>query len=756
MESEARADLIGYSDRWSAAAGDAIRFHVSATDDYRADLVRLRHGSEDPHGPGFRETVIPDQLGRAIQGCEQQARAGSCLLVEDPPDLDRLDACTIAIWFWPTLLQQLTQGLVSSRQARGQPGWALLLDHGQLSFEGVLGGETICVSAGRAVRERSWYFGCVTVDRAGGAITVLQSPMLPLADDPSAAVAVHQLPGEISLASDVPLLIGAAGREPDHAARTWGSGHFNGKLEDPVIFAESFERTIEALRAAKEPLALAPDTCVAAWDFSHRIDSEVVIDKGPDQRHGRLINLPARGMVGRHWSGDYLDPRLAPREWSAIHFHADDLGDAGWETAFEYEVPDELQSGIYAARLRSRDGLEDHVPFVVRPRLGDPRASVALLVPTLTYLAYANYRFDPAFSEIGITGHRVESSPPDEWLLAHPEAAASVYDCHSDGSGYCYSSRLRPIPNFRPRAVEWTTGLPRHLAADLYIVDWLEEKNITFDVITDEDLDAQGVDLLEPYRAVLTGSHPEYVTESELDALDQYTHAGGRLMYLGGNGFYWVAGLDRQRRSYVEIRRGFAAARDWESHPGEIHLSTNGKPGGLWRHRGRPPNALLGVGFGAQGFDKAPGYRRSPESYNREVSWIFEGVEGDVIGDFGLHMGGAAGDEIDRYDEGRGSPPGTVVLASSAASYSRVYQPALEDIDIITPDLGNQGHPFVRADLAYRELAGGGAVFAASAISWAGSLSHDGYSNSVSQVTENVLRRFVGETRVGERQYSGS
>jgi N,N-dimethylformamidase len=34
-------------------------------------------------------------------------------------------------------------------------------------------------------------------------------------------------------------------------------------------------------------------------------------------------------------------------------------------------------------------------------------------------------------------------------------------------------------------------------------------------------------------------------------------------------------------------------------------------------------------------------------------------------------------------------------------------------------------------------------MFSVSAISWCGALSHDGYTNNVARVSENVLRRFL-------------
>ena len=45
--------------------------------------------------------------------------------------------------------------------------------------------------------------------------------------------------------------------------------------------------------------------------------------------------------------------------------------------------------------------------------------------------------------------------------------------------------------------------------------------------------------------------------------------------------------------------------------------------------------------------------------------------------------------------------------------------------------------------MAFFEGPEGGAVFSISSIAWCGSLSHDGYANNVSRITENVLRRFL-------------
>jgi N,N-dimethylformamidase len=203
-------------------------------------------------------------------------------------------------------------------------------------------------------------------------------------------------------------------------------------------------------------------------------------------------------------------------------------------------------------------------------------------------------------------------------------------------------------------------------------------------------------------------------------------------MYLGGNGFYWVTGVDPRYPHAVEVRRG-RAGDWWDNEPGEDVLTSTGEPGGLWRHRGHAPQELLGVGFAAQGWGPAPGYARLPDSYRDEASWVFEGVGTDPVGRCGLALGGAAGDEIDRADPGLGTPPGTLLLATSAGRHGHHYQPPTEEADL--------GRHTVRADMTLRVLGNGGAVFSAGSINWIASLACcDG---DIRRITRNVLSRFL-------------
>ncbi len=136
-------------------------------------------------------------------------------------------------------------------------------------------------------------------------------------------------------------------------------------------------------------------------------------------------------------------------------------------------------------------------------------------------------------------------------------------------------------------------------------------------------------------------------------------------MYLGGNGFYWRIAYHETLPGVLELRRAEDGIRDWVAEPGEYYHSFTGEYGGLWTRLGRPVQGLVGIGMAGQGFDVSGYYRRTEASRDRRAAFIFEGVDDDVIGDFGTIGGGAAGIEVDRHDRKLGSPPHTLIVATS-------------------------------------------------------------------------------------------
>jgi N,N-dimethylformamidase len=325
----------------------------------------------------------------------------------------------------------------------------------------------------------------------------------------------------------------------------------------------------------------------------------------------------------------------------------------------------------------------------------------------------------------------------------------STYDYHLDGRGCQYTSWRRPILNMRPR-YRHEFGSVWQFPADLQLVDWLTAQGFEFDVATDHDLMAEGADLFRRYNVVVTGSHPEYYTREMIDAWEDYLAEGGRGMYLAGNGMYWIASQHPQKPWLMEIRKGESGDQAWRARPGELHHSTNGERGGLWRMRARASAKVWGVVYTSHGLDVSTGFVQMPDAREPRLKWMFEGIGPDeVIGDFGLVGGGAAGLEVDRYDQALGTPPNTHLVASSYG-HTPNWGLVPEEQYFVHSGMNGPEHPLVRGDITYFSTKNGGAMFASSSMAWCASLSWNDYRNNVSLLTGNVLRRFAADGALEE------
>jgi len=733
--------IIGYADRWSVASGQTVNFMVSCLDEgFEAEIVRLTHGGPRPAGgaDAFDYEVVRE--AEPCPGGAQPLFPGSYARVDAEPGL-QAGELTLAAWIFPTLLGRSDkQGILGKTTTEQDHGFALYLDwRGRLGFDCVSRqGDTMSFAGGAPLELGRWHFVACSLSTAAGTLTLFQAAKGRGA--PGEHVVLASV-SDLAFECDAPLLIAGIALAPGNRGRRELVGGFNGKIDRPRIFGTAFDQDrLAEIQHAANP---ADAQLLADWDFTRDISSQRITDVSGSGLHGITVNGPLRAATGHNWSGNYLDYRMAPDEYGAIHFHADDMIDADWTAAVEFTPTEATRSGAYAAHVFCAGG-EDFIPFYVRPQMSRPAARVAFLAPTFTYMAYSNFETRAATDPEALTGRQAVHDPDDPYITDHPELGYSMYNSHLDGSGIARVSSRRPMIDIRPNYRFWLTEGGWAFSSDMYLIDWLEAEGIRYDVITDGDLHQEGVALLDGYRAVITGSHPEYVTGEMLDAIEQYTGTGGRVMYLGGNGFYWVTTVDPERSDVIEIRRGDSGTRTWTSRPGEVHHSTNGEPGGQWRQRGRPPHALFGVGFVAQGGGDAAAYVQTEEARSDQARFIFAGIEPDeVIGDFGNQLGGAAGAEIDRADTHLGTPPETLVVATSAGRHSDHFQRAVEEMEATLPGQGGTTCPEVRADMTLLETPQGGAVFSVGSISWSASLSHNAFDNNVARVTKNVLQRFL-------------
>ncbi len=109
--------ILGYADSWAIAPGETLSVMVSTYGPvrYRADLVRVICGDDDPDLGLFREEEIEAPFSGEYPGRLQPIDAGSYAVVPNSPELAALESFTVQAWIWPTTPHKGEQG------CRGEP-----------------------------------------------------------------------------------------------------------------------------------------------------------------------------------------------------------------------------------------------------------------------------------------------------------------------------------------------------------------------------------------------------------------------------------------------------------------------------------------------------------------------------------------------------------------------------------------------------------------------------------------------------------
>ncbi|MDJ0391604.1 N,N-dimethylformamidase [Roseomonas sp. E05] len=712
--------ITGYVEGWSTRPGETLRFMISVKGGgpYRARIARVICGDPNPRGPGYREVPVPWALEGTHEGRQQDIHLGSW--GEVPAVTLPGGEVGLAATIWPTRLAAGEQAVLCWQGATGtltlgsgpQGAWCRLTTPAG----------TQSLATGVRLTERAWHDIACRID-ASGRLHLEQHPHRPRLDRPEAAALSAGAPGALSGTGRVAI---AADYAEGGMTR-----HFNGKVERPRI--------------------LAGEDIVAAWDLSRAMGTDRIEDTGPAAAHGVLHNLPTRAMTGSNWRGDVHRWTEDPGQYGAIHFHDDDLGDAGWQPSLAFTVPEAWTSGVYALHLEMERGgalHRDNIVFHVRARVPGSQARVAFLAPTFSYTVYG--QFQKAGRQALITPRARQWGALPQAPDGHPEYGVSPYNFHSDGSGVVMSTLRRPLIDKRVNQIhlvdpsEGGSGL-YWIAADSYVTDLLTRNDIDFEVITDHDVHAEGVALLANYNVVLTGQHPEYHTVETMDALAAYLARGGRFMYLGGNGFYWKVVPHGTGPWSFELRRAEGGIRLWETLPGESYHAQDGSYGGLWRRLGRPPQQLVGVGFSTQGEYAGYPYEFLDGILDPRVAFMREGLgeqarPGGQLGERGLMGGGAAGHELDRADTRLGTPRHAIIVGRAVLT-DPSYQPVNEERRDHTWPARRED--IIRSDLTFFETPGGGAVFSVGSMNFIGALPVDGYDNVAARLIVNTVRRFA-------------
>ena len=407
--------------------------------------------------------------------------------------------------------------------------------------------------------------------------------------------------------------------------------------------------------------------------------------------------------------------------------------DAEWKTSFSYEVPENLKSGIYAAKI-TQDGFDEYITFFVAAPKNKPTAKIALWMADFDYLAYSNISIG-IYAENNYPGHSWNKSDAAFLEKNKPFATGGVYNKHVDGSYFTYATRLKPDLGMKPNGI-----LAYNFVADTHISSFLESKGYEYDIITDEIIHEEGLDLLKQYPVVISSTHPEYPSAKIYDAMEEYSNEGGRFMYVGANGFFWNTNLHPTNKNIFESRN-FSAL-------GERFLES-GLRGGLNLEVGKTPWAAFGVHTSGMVFTGSSPYKKTKDAENPRAKWIFKGTtEGDTFGEYGIDQvrGGAAGFEVDAADYARGTPRNALILAEGNSFEGTVEDLIVSQLPLAIVYHPSEAEPIIKASMTFFETPKGGAVFTTGSITWMSSTLENNYQNDVAIITKNIIDRFLDPT----------
>lgn len=663
--------VAGYTSPWSAWAGDTVELHLSTSARVdRVRIVRLDMPASEPDGWRVEATDTQPQQRAFDQGSYLRIPA---------QELARAAPVT-AIAF-----EMLPTRNVGERTILDAGGIRLGLREGKLFVE----------DGGRRLAD--------DIDLPAG--TWLSLRLERMAGGTSVGVRGHDDLAPFRLSLD----LGETG---------WPG------VGDAICLGSDVKASMPALNAkfAEPRLETGADECI--WRFP------TILPDGPITSTGtgpalrlECFNQPTFCVTSRRWDGSSFDPRLMPAHYDAVHCHDDDTGPLDWPPTHSVNVPGEAPPGIYAFEIEAGGGREQIVFFVASHA---PRSPLVFVVPTATYLAYADEYLPARLYEWKCEdrGHR----------FAIDNDLRSLYDFHHDLSGVSICSWRKPKATLRPDYAYPLCGCPHNLPVDLHLLAFCHRNGIAFDLITDHDLHEQGAAILAGHSGVVTGSHPEYMSVEMEDAFRRFAAAGGSIAYLGGNGFAATVAF---RGDLMELRRSpLEAGRTWDGPVAEQAFSITNEPGGFLRSRGRGEFSLVGGAISLMGFEQGRPFTRTGASREPAFAWLFEEVENDTFGTEGMVSGAAAGYEVDATDERLGTAPDTVVLARASGFPETFFQ----DPSRWYPGGDEEMERRRCAEMTLRLLPAGGLIFSAGSVAWCGALPAPDETNDVGRLTLNLLK----------------
>ncbi len=245
--------ILGYADVWRVIPGAKVSFKVSTygPERYRADLVRVICGDNEPGHGIFREEEIDAPFNGVHSGRFQPIDAGSYAVVPPSAVFDALESFTVQSWVFATTPKKGEQGLIAQWRDDPATGFALLIDDtGSLAMrvgDGI--GGLAEISTGAPLAERRWYLVSGSYDASTRELSVSQKPVASTLERLQAASARGAVSG--FTCTNTPLMFAAFPTMLSNG-KPGTKCHFNGKIDRPRLSARVLSAAEVSTAGAQE------------------------------------------------------------------------------------------------------------------------------------------------------------------------------------------------------------------------------------------------------------------------------------------------------------------------------------------------------------------------------------------------------------------------------------------------------------------------------------------------------------------------
>jgi len=529
-----------YTDKTSYAPGDTVKVYASAPDQKMAvRLVKLDTGWTEVARSGELD-VVP-----------QSSYVGSFIEYPDL-SLSGRTAFTLEGWFFPTLLggKDLKVGNKTVNEiavVAGQIGMTeaaagiVITEKGEFAayvsdtpqtdlFRLAIAPALIALPAGCDSPLDCWHHLALTYDinaedglqvklYVNGKLAAYRSQTGPVAD------------------VSAPFRLGARSEAPGNL-----TGVVDGRLDSWTLWPRAL--SAGEIQGRMDRGLNEDDPAPAPAEVDLYVGFEGPYPSIADSSHngyaGKVVNHGNPGKAG------LCGPVRIPDDCSghAFRLNHDQIVDANWQVTTEIVIPAGTSSGMYAVQAFPADSAptQQDEPifthaFAIKPGPNDPRAPIAVVLPTNTWTVYNSWPAGPVgkSSPGAITkrsrypgGKKSRGGENTVYMvLGDGVSKTSFHGIHRPSTE---ASPVKP----GPEVAEYSMRAPN----SMYLTQWLDAQGFEYDVYSDDDFDA-GLITASEYRVMMPHSQQEYWTDGMLETLANFLDGGGSVVAPAGNVFTW-------------------------------------------------------------------------------------------------------------------------------------------------------------------------------------------------------------------------